>query len=119
MRSFDIMSTPSDFPNDANGDVFRRMLRGGDDLSQPRMMDFCHIFPDRRQALAFAEIVDDRQLEVCISYYEEREMWQVTVTRYMVPTYENVTTLETSLASQAESVGGEADGWGCMMERKK
>lgn len=113
------MSTPTDFPNDMNGDVFRRMIKGGDDLSKPRMMDFCHIFPERRQALAFAEMVDDRELEVCISYYEERELWQVIVRRYMIPTYKEVTALELLLASQAESVGGEPDGWGCMMEKKQ
>jgi hypothetical protein len=89
------------------------MVREGDDISQPRMLDFCHVFPERRQALAFADIVDGRDLEVCISYYEEREMWQVIVKRYMIPTYRDVTALELSLASQAESVGGEADGWGC------
>jgi hypothetical protein len=109
------MSTPTDFPSDENGDVFRRMVRGGDDISQPRMIDFCHIFPERRQALAFADIVDGRDLEVCISYYEERNMWEVTVKRYMAPTYKDVTALEVSLASQAESVGGKADGWGCMI----
>ena len=46
-------------------------------------------------------------------------MWQVTVKRYMIPTYRDVTALELSLASQAESVGGKADGWGCMMVKGK
>jgi hypothetical protein len=94
------------------------MVGNGDDLSKPRMMDFCHIFPERRQALAFADIVDGRDLTVCISYYEDRDMWQVTVKRYMIPTYNDVTTLELSLEAQAESVGGEADGWGCMTVKK-
>ena len=80
------MTTQPDFPNDENGDVFRRMIRDGDDLSKPRMIDSCHIFPERRQALAFADMVEDEQLEVCISHYEEQEMWQVTVKRYMIPT---------------------------------
>ena len=34
------MSAPH-FPDDENGDVLRRMHEHGDDLSQPRMMDFC------------------------------------------------------------------------------
>jgi hypothetical protein len=114
-----IMDTPTNFPSDVNGDVFRRMVRNGGDLSQPRMMDFCHIFPERRQALAFADIVDNRDLTVCISYYEERDMWQVTVKRYMIPTYKDVTALELSLAAHAESIGGEADGWGCMTVKRK
>jgi hypothetical protein len=109
---------PSQIPNDANGDVLRRMLRDGDGLSKPRMIDFCHIFHERRQALAFAEIVDDRELEVSISYYKERDLWQATVKRHMVPTHQHITSFELSLASKAESVGGEADGWGCFVQNQ-
>lgn len=108
------MSTSPDFPNDENGDVLRRMYQNGDDLTQPRMMDFCFVFPERRQALAFAEIVDGRDLEVCISYYEERDLWETIVKRHMIPLHREITTLELALTAQAESVGGEADGWGCM-----
>jgi len=92
------------------------MVERGDDLSSPRMMDFCHVFPERRQALA--EIVDDRELEVCISYNKERNMWVAIVKRNMIPTYQVITAFEMSLASAAESVGGKADGWGCMLKKK-
>jgi len=99
--------------------VLRRLLEEGDDLSQTRMVDFCHIFLERRQALAFAEIVDDKELRVCISYYEGRAMWQVIVKRFMIPTHQDVTAFELSLAAQAELVGGTADGWGCMAVNSK
>lgn len=112
------MSASFEFPSDENGDVLRRMLRDGDDLSEPRVVDFCHIFAERRQALAFAEIVDDREFEVCISYNEERDMWDAIVKRYMVPTHQGITSFELSLAVHAESMGGEADGWGCMIVKK-
>jgi hypothetical protein len=111
--------TPSpQFPNDGNGDVLRGMAKNGDDLSRPRMIDFCHVFPERRQALAFAEIVDDRELTVCISYNGGRDMWDAIVKRHMIPTYQDITAFEMSLASYAESVGGKADGWGCMVQKK-
>lgn len=90
------------------------MRDGGDSLTQPRIVDFCFAFPERRQALAFAEIVDDRELEVCISYYEERYMWQTIMKRYMVPNHADITALEFKLAQLAGPIGGEADGWGCM-----
>ena len=106
-------STPQ-FPHDENGDVLRRMYEAGDDLTKPRMIEFCFAFPERREALAFAKIIDDRELEVCISYYKQREMWQAIVKRHMLPTHQDITTTESRLAAQAESVGGEADGWGCM-----
>ena len=100
-------------PSDATGDAIRRLLADGDRLSEPRLVDFCFIFTERKQALAFAEIVEDRDLEVCLSYYEERDMWQCVLRRYMVPTYANVRQIELDFESKAELVGGEADGWGC------
>lgn len=90
------------------------MCAGGDDLTQPRTIDFCFVFPQRRQALAFADIVDDVDKTVCISHYEERDMWQVIIQHYMVPTYDDITSMETGLTIKAEKVGGSADGWGCM-----
>jgi hypothetical protein len=113
------MSAPPEFPDDENGRVLFRMFERGDDLSQPRIMDFCFAFPERRQALAFAELVDEREHEVCISYYEERAMWQAIVHRYMIPTHRDVAALESVLAARAESVGGKADGWGCMFVERK
>lgn len=102
------------FPDDENGEVLKRMYDDGDDLSQPRIIDFCFAFPERQQALAFAEVVDDPDLEVCISYYKEREMWQTIVKCYMVPTHKDITAVETTLASCAQTLSGEAEGWGCM-----
>jgi hypothetical protein len=113
------MDAVPQYPNDENGDVFRRMALNGDDFSQPRIIDFCHIFRDRKQALAFAGEIDDRELEVCISYYESRDMWQATVKCFMIPTYQSVTDFELSLAAKAELLDGKADGWGCMTVKKK
>ena len=97
------------FPSDENGDVLRRMAVAGDDLTRPRIVDFYFAFPERKQAIAFAEMVDERDLEVAVSYYGEREMWQTTVKRYMKPTHEEITSLELSLSEKASSLGGEAD----------
>ena len=113
------MDASPQFPSDENGNVFRRMVRDGDDLSKPRIVEFCHVFPERKQALAFAEMVDDRELEVCISYYETRGVWQAIIKRHMIPTYQDVTSIELSLAAKAESLGGEADGWGCILVKRK
>jgi hypothetical protein len=113
------MDDAVNIPEDENGTILRRMLQDGDDLSKPRIIDFCHTFPQRRQAIAFAELLDDRHLEVCISYNEGREMWDATVKRYMLPTYQDISAFELSLASKAESLGGEADGWGCFIQEER
>ena len=113
------MNTPPQFPNDLNGDVLRRLYAAGDDLTQARTIDFCFIFPERRQALAFADIVDGQDSEVCISYYKGREMWQAKVRHEMIPDHRGITAMESALAVKADSVGGKADGWGCMTVNRK
>jgi hypothetical protein len=77
------------------------------------MVDFCFIFVERRNALAFAGLIEDPDKKVRISYYRQREMWQVEVSYRMVPGYVAVTTMEAALTKHAESVRGKADGWGC------
>ncbi len=102
------------FPDDENGDVLRQMYERGDNLDQPRIVDFCFAFNERSEALEFARAVDDRELEVCISFYTERDMWQAIVKRFMLPTHQDITAIEWSLTESAVLAGGQADGWGCM-----
>ena len=109
------MSAPPDFPADENGDILRQLCEQGDALDEPRNINFAFAFPKRQQAIAFAELVDEPHFEVCISRYEERDMWQAIVTRHMLPTHNEITALEHALGRRAESVGGEPDGWGCFV----
>jgi hypothetical protein len=101
-------------PDDENGDVLRGMWEAGDSLKQPRIVDFCFCFTQREQMLGFAQSVSERDLEVCLSYYEERSMWQAIVKRHMVPEHAEITRIEHLLSQRAAAAGGEADGWGCM-----
>jgi hypothetical protein len=42
-------------PDDENGDVLRRMVAKGDDLTRPRNIDFSVLFADEGSAEKFAE----------------------------------------------------------------
>jgi hypothetical protein len=108
-----------EFRNDLNGEVLRKMYVGGDDLTQPRMVDFNFVFQERVQALAFAGLINDRDKDVCIAYDEEKDMWEVIVKHHMVPDHGGITALEEALAIKAKSVGGKADGWGCFRIPRK
>ncbi|HEY1107610.1 MAG TPA: ribonuclease E inhibitor RraB [Opitutaceae bacterium] len=101
-------------PDDENGDVLRRMREGGDSLTKPRIIDYNFVFPDRDQSIEFARAIPERDLEVCLSFYEERDLWQVIVKKHMVPEHRAISHLEAELTRRAERAGGEADGWGCM-----
>ena len=105
------MTTPSAFPDERDGARWHQLFDAGDEASQPRVVDFWHVFPERKQALNFAAMIDDRELEVSISYYRERAVWQTVVKRFMVPAEQDIAALERSLATHARAVGGQADGW--------
>lgn len=108
------MNTTPHFPNDENGRILRQMYDGGDDLTQSRLVDFCFVFPNREQALAFIRDVDDQEVETCLSWYRAKSKWQVIVKHNMVPDYAKITALESNLTLKATKARGEADGWGCL-----
>jgi len=53
--SASIVLVPNEFPNDENGDVLRRLQNDGDDLTQPRNIDFTVVFPTEDASQQFAE----------------------------------------------------------------
>ena len=107
------------FPDDENGAVLRNMQLSGDDLSEPRNVDFEHIFPSKESALAFAAAAMSKTDEVRISWYDEVRSWNVQVTRHMLPDHGAITSLETLLQGLARKHGGDSDGWGCLEVRSR
>lgn len=104
------------FPNDENGDILRKMSQRGDDLSKSREINFYFAFPDQLQAQNFAKQVHTAMdLETEVARYEERDMWEATVSKKMVPTHQEITELESALDRIAQVHNGEADGWGCFI----
>ena len=102
-----------DFPNDENGVVLRRLIKQGDPLTEPREVNFHFVFPTRPQAIGFIEILTDKTFRLEISWYDERELWQVTVVQRILPTHPMITELENRLTGIALPLEGVPDGWGC------
>jgi hypothetical protein len=103
------------FPDDENGDVMRRMQQNGDDFTKPREIDFSVVFPSEIAAEGFADGFRQSGYKVSVAKWEtERELpWDVTVTRYMLPTHAGITEMEETLEIAAVRFGGRNDGWGC------
>ncbi|CAA9305976.1 MAG: hypothetical protein AVDCRST_MAG71-393 [uncultured Lysobacter sp.] len=102
-------------PDDDNGDVLRQMLDDGDDLTQPRDIDFFHVFADEAQAAAFARQVAAREdVKIAAPEADEEGVWQVAVTTHMPALHSAITALEQELAGIAQGHGGFPDGWACM-----
>jgi Regulator of ribonuclease activity B len=100
------------FPDDENGDVLRRMAAGGDDLTQPRAVDFTVVFPSEDAANQFAEEFRGKGYKTCVRFAEVEEdcPWDVIVVKNMVPTHEGITEFENELQDAADAVGGRNDG---------
>lgn len=103
------------YPDDANGDVLRRMAARGDDLSKPRNIDFSVVFADANSAQQFAEYFRTLGHNVSVEHSESRPdfPWDVLVVQYMAPSHEAITAFEDLLQSVADRWGGHNDGWGC------
>jgi Regulator of ribonuclease activity B len=107
---------PTDFPNDANGDVLRRIQKNGGDLTNPRNIEFTVVFPAEISAGKFAEYATGIGDKVSISNSNcvPDLPWDVIVVKRMVPTHQAITRFEETLESAAEPLGGRNDGWGTL-----
>jgi hypothetical protein len=107
-----------EIPNDVNGDVLRRLLASGDNLSIARNIDFEIIFPDERSGMQFIDDIEEKFDEVRIRLRDEEFRtrgldWNVTACVVMVPNHKDISELEDFLETAASPYGGEIDGWGC------
>jgi len=103
------------YPNDANGDVLRRMQARGDDLARQRNIDFTVVFADASSAEQFAEYFRALGHKVSVERTETDQdfPWDVIVVQHMAPSHEGISEFENLLQSVADGWGGHNDGWGC------
>ena len=94
--------------------------QAGDDLSQPRDIDFSLLFPNEDTAETFSAIMDAEGYDVELGPWEAQSdddanagKWDVTVTRHMVPDHAAIAQFEKELGGIAMPFGGRNDGWGC------
>lgn len=102
-------------PDDENGQVLRRMLEEGDDLDQPREIEFFHVFAGEADARAFAAAAASLpDLAVGAPEVDDEGIWELCATRVMAPSHAAITALEETLAQLAAEHRGYPDGWGCL-----
>lgn len=104
-----------DIPDDAYGDVLRRMRGNGDSLTQSRPINFSVIFETEQAARSFCEAIVAYDVKIAFekSDVDESRPWDVTVTRHMVPDHAAIIGMENWIAVHAEPLDGQNDGWGC------
>lgn len=106
--------SPSDFPNDDNGDALRNMKEAGDDLSKSRTINFSILFDSLDGAQRFLEVIQKLNVDASIEDDSpSAASTDVTVKRDMVPTHKDIGDFEATLERLARPLGGANDGWGC------
>jgi hypothetical protein len=110
---------PLEYPDDDTGDALRRLWRNGDDLTEPRDVDFTVVFAIEVAASEFAEHF--KKLGYKVSIKESNCVpdlpWDVLVVGHMVPSHAEISEVENELQVIADGLGGHNDGWGCFSKK--
>jgi hypothetical protein len=107
------------YPNDASGDVFRRLEAHGFDFSVPHNVEFFALFPTESQADKVArQYAAKHAAGDTLTNIETRPAkkggMELVVVKPMLVTYEGVTKFEAELSARVSPEGGRLDGWGVM-----
>ncbi len=109
------------YPNDENGDVFRRMRDSGFDFTKPHDVEFFAVFRTEEAADAVAfEFVADRKAGESLVNIETRPAesggMELELVKRMIVTYEAVTEFEKRLANRVSKHDAYMDGWGVLQQ---
>ena len=110
-----------EFPTDLTGDALRRLHERGEDLAEPREIEFVHVMPtrvaaeqmaSRARGLGFApRLHQPAQLGGPGGVDGSGDVWELIATTLMVPTHGEILYNENRLAQIARDLGGREDGW--------
>ena len=95
-----------------NAEILRELEARGVDLGQARVVDYSHMFPDALSASSFIEACKSAGYDARDTTDDEAEHYDVTVSKEMTATCENITLTENALGKIAERYNGHSDGWG-------
>ena len=107
------------YPDDANGDVFRRMEATEFDFSAEHVVDFHAVFATEAMADQIARMyladhkAGDKFTNIETKPFPQGGM-ELTLSKQMLVTYEAVTTFESALSERVALVDGYLDGWGVL-----
>lgn len=101
------------FPQDEIGDTLWDMLSSGDDLAQPREIEFSVIFADKESALKFGQFLleNNQKLSFCPFPESEQFPWEVTAYPEVSASYDNIAAYIELLNNSAVPFEGKFDGW--------
>ncbi len=104
------------FPNDKTGDALWAMQQAGDDLEQPREIEFSVLFPSQDLALKFGQLLLENNQKLSFTPFQDNEEypWEITAYPEMPLSYENICAYQELLETSSEPLNGKFDGFYCL-----
>lgn len=107
------------YPDDVNGDIFRRLEEDSFDFSIEHRVDFYAIYATEEEADFVArQYATDwkhgQQFENIETRPSEKGGMELELAPIMMVTYENIAAFEKTLAERTSKVNGYLDGWGVL-----
>jgi len=96
-------------PNDADGDVIRRVLSRGSDPTRPMDIDFMIACPDAATAEQIAPLASSRGYTTQITVDDSVTCY---CKKHMLLDYASLIAAQSDLDAIAQPLGGFIDGWG-------
>lgn len=106
------MTTPADYPNDADGDALRSIAASGSDMSRPMLIDFAIDAASKSIAQACLAAIEDAGFEASLYQDDEDQRWSVYVPIRMIAEYDAIVRTQKILGELVADLGGTPDGWG-------
>ncbi|MCL2075656.1 MAG: ribonuclease E inhibitor RraB [Betaproteobacteria bacterium] len=104
------------WPNDADGDVFRRLYESGLDFSKPYTVDFNVDFASWPPADAALEWLSSKFGGIEIYDEDEDGTGYVLIQTHGILTYEAVTSTQRNVTAAMQPFGGRCNSWGVMQD---
>jgi hypothetical protein len=99
-------------PNDSDGDALRRLIATGSDLSRPMEIDFNVAVPSEEAAKAVSSRAVPLNFRPSIFHNVETDSWTCNCTKTLVPSYDEIISIQKQLDDVSRPFGGKSDGWG-------
>jgi hypothetical protein len=101
-----------ELPNDSDGDALRRLIATGSDLSREMEIDFAVDVPNKETGLAFAAVVGPLGFRTVVDRGDATGRWTCYCSRKMVPSYDEIVSIQETLDQVGRPYNAKPDGWG-------
>jgi Regulator of ribonuclease activity B len=105
-----------DWPDDADGGVFRRLVEHGFDFAKPYSVDYNVDFDSWPPQKVAIELLDSLYGPVTIYNPDEHGDGYVQFKINALVTYEGVTSVQRNVSTLMEPYGGICESWGVMQD---